>query len=144
MTIYISRRRRMAYLRDAMNSLVDESLAEAPNNEREMMLAVDVCAEDEAYTIKALIPGLDAEDINIEVLNNTIALRGEFLSTAEENVKHLNCELPSGKFHRVITLPTELDSGKAEANIKNGVLMLRVPKAESHRPKTIKINVLEQ
>ena len=70
MTIYISPRRRMAYLRDAMNSLVDESLAEAPNNEREMMLAVDVLAEDEAYTIKALIPGLDAEDINIEVLNN--------------------------------------------------------------------------
>jgi HSP20 family protein len=134
----------MAYLRDAMNSLVDESLAEAPNNEREMMLAVDVCAEDEAYTIKALIPGLDPEDINIEVLNNTITLQGEFLSTADENVKHLNCELPSGKFRRVITLPTELDSGKAEANIKNGVLMLRVPKAESHRPKTIKINVLEQ
>jgi len=144
MTIYISPRRRMAYLRDAMNSSVDESLAEAPNNEREMMLAVDVCAEDEAYTIKALIPGLDADDINIEVLNNTIALRGEFLSRAEENVKHLNCELPSGKFRRVITLPTELDPGKAEANIKNGVLMLRVPMAESHRPKTIKINVLEQ
>ena len=144
MAIYISPRRRMAYLRGAMNSFVDESLTDRPNNEREMTLAVDVCAEDEAYTIKALIPGLDADDINIEVLNNTIALQGEFLSTAEENVKYLNCELPSGKFRRVITLPTELDPAKAEANIKNGALFLRVPKAESHRPKTIKINVVEQ
>lgn len=143
MTIYISPRRRMAYLREAMTNLVDESLEEGPNNEREMMLAVDVCAEEEAYTIKALVPGLEADDINIEILNNTIALRGEFESTDIENVKYLNCELPSGKFRRVITLPTELDSAKSEANIKNGVLVLRVPKAEVDRPKTIKINVSE-
>lgn len=143
MTIYISPRRRMAYLREAMNNLVDESLEEGPNNERELMLAVDVCAEEEAYTIKALVPGLDADDINIEILNNTIALRGEFESTDIENVKYLNCELPSGKFRRVITLPTELDPAKSEANIKNGVLVLRVPKAEVDRPKTIKINVSE-
>jgi HSP20 family protein len=133
----------MAYLREAMTNLVDESLEEGPNNEREMMLAVDVCAEEEAYTIKALVPGLEADDINIEILNNTIALRGEFESTDIENVKYLNCELPSGKFRRVITLPTELDSAKSEANIKNGVLVLRVPKAEVDRPKTIKINVSE-
>ncbi|MCK4725044.1 MAG: Hsp20/alpha crystallin family protein [Anaerolineales bacterium] len=144
MTIYISPRRRMAYLREAMTNLVDESLEEGPNNEREMMLAVDVCAEEEAYTIKALVPGLEADDINIEILNNTIALRGEFESTDIENVKYLNCELPSGKFRRVITLPTELDSAKSEANIKNGVLVLRVPKAEVDRPKTIKINVSEE
>jgi len=143
MTIYISPRRRMAYLREAMNNLVDESLEEGPNNERELMLAVDVCAEEEAYTIKALVPGLDSDDINIEILNNTIALRGEFESTDIENVKYLNCELPSGKFRRVITLPTELDPAKSEANIKNGVLVLRVPKAEVDRPKTIKINVSE-
>jgi len=143
MTIYISPRRRMAYLREAMNNLVDESLEEGPNSERELMLAVDVCAEEEAYTIKALVPGLDADDINIEILNNTIALRGEFESTDIENVKYLNCELPSGKFRRVITLPTELDPAKSEANIKNGVLVLRVPKAEVDRPKTIKINVSE-
>jgi HSP20 family protein len=51
----------------------------------------------------------------------------------------LTCELPSGRFSRVITLPTTLDTSKAEANIKNGVLTLRVPKAEAHRPKTIKV-----
>jgi HSP20 family protein len=48
-------------------------------------------------------------------------------------------ELPAGRFSRVITLPTALDAAKAEANIKDGVLILRVPKAEAHRPKTIKV-----
>ncbi len=144
MTIYISPYRRMAYLREAMNHLLEENLAENPASEREMLLAVDVQAEDEAYTITALVPGLEAEDINIEILNNTVSLRGEFASTEpeeKEDANYLMCELPAGRFSRVITLPTALDPAKAEATIKNGVLTLRVLKAETHRPKSIKVNI---
>lgn len=141
MTVYISPYRRMTSLREAMNRLMEDTIAETTPSEREMMLAVDVQAEDEAYVITALIPGLDAENLNIEILNNTVSLRGEFKSTEKENFKYLTCELPSGRFSRVITLPTTLDTSKAEATIKNGVLTLRVPKAEAHRPKTIKVQV---
>jgi len=139
MTIYISPYRRMATLREAMNRMFEETLPESTSGEREMMLAVDVQAEDEAYEITALVPGLEADNLSIEVLNNTVALRGEFASNEKGEAKFLISELPAGRFSRVITLPTALDPAKAEASIKNGLLRLRVPKAEAHRPKTIKV-----
>jgi HSP20 family protein len=140
MTMYISPYRRMANLRDAMNRLVEDSLSEPVTQEREMQLAVDVQAEDDAYLITALVPGLGPDDISIEVLNNTVSIRGEFKATEEKDSKYLVCELPNGRFSRVITLPTALDPSKAEASLVNGVFTLRVPKAEAHRPKTIKVN----
>lgn len=138
MTLYVSPRRRMAHLRQAMEQMLDEGANEAPV-EREMILAVDVTSNDEAYEINALVPGLDAEDLEIEVLNNTVTIRGEFKACSQENAKYLVCELPNGRFSRSLTLPTALDAGKTEAMIKNGLLTLRVPKAEAHRPKTIKV-----
>lgn len=139
MTIYISPYRRMAAMREAMNRMFEDSIGESASHEREMMLAVDVVADDEAYEIVALVPGLEADDVNIEVLNNTVTLRGEFKNTANEDDKFLVDELPAGRFSRVVTLPTALDPSKAEASVKNGVLHLRIPKAEAHRPKSIKV-----
>lgn len=139
MTVFISPYRRMAAWREAMNRMLEETLAEAPSVEREMLLAVDVRADDDAYEITALVPGLEAEDLNIEILNNTVTLRGEFKNSGKEDSKYLVCELPVGRFSRVLTLPTALDPAKAEASLKNGVLRLRVPKAEAHRPKSIKV-----
>jgi len=141
MTFYISPYRRMATLRNMMNRMVQESFNETPNSEREMMLAVDVKAEDEAYEIVALVPGLEPDDLKIEIVNNTVTLRGEFKSKSAEDGQFLVYELPAGRFHRIITLPTAVDSSKIEASLKNGVLHLRVPKAEAHRPKSIKVTV---
>jgi len=141
MTVYISPYRRMTTLRDAMNRLIEDNLPETNSQDREMMLAVDVLTDEDAYEIVALVPGLAAEEINIEILNNTVSLRGEFKNEVSEGSKYLVSELPAGKFSRVITLPTALDPTKAEASIKNGVMRLFVPKAEAHRPKTIKVNV---
>jgi HSP20 family protein len=72
-------------------------------------------------------------------LNQTVSIRGQFKSTETEDVKYLMCELPAGNFSRSITLPTEVDATKAEANIKNGMLKLFIPKAEEHKPKSIKV-----
>jgi len=129
----------MAAMREAMNRMFEDGIGETASHEREMMLAVDVVADDEAYEIVALVPGLEADDVAIEVLNNTVTLRGEFKSTAKEDDKFLVDELPAGRFSRVVTLPTALDPAKAEASVKNGVLHLRLPKAEAHRPKSIKV-----
>ena len=139
MTIYLNPYRRLSNFRQAMDRLFEDEFANTPD-EREMALALDVQAGEDDYVIKALVPGLDADDLNIEILNNTVSVRGEFKGNGQEDEKFLMNELPAGKFGRVITLPTALDPAKAEANIKNGLLVLRVPKAEAHRPKTIKIN----
>jgi HSP20 family protein len=142
MTYYVTPYHRMATMRRAMNNWFEDSMADQTPAEREMLLAVDVRAGDEAYEITALVPGLEPDDLDIEVLNNTVSIRGEFKSDGSEEAKYMVCELPSGRFGRVITLPTAADASHVEASIKNGVLALRVPKAEADRPKAIKVTTM--
>jgi HSP20 family protein len=139
MTFYVTPYRRMAAMRHAMNRWFEDEMANQEPAEREMLLAVDVRANEDAYDVTALVPGLDADDLEIEVLNNTVTIRGEFKIGEEDTNKYMVCELPNGRFSRTITLPTETDSSQVEASIKNGVLSLHIPKAEAARPKTIKV-----
>ena len=133
--MYISPYRRFAKMRRMFNEPYAETV------EREMRLAIDVQADEDTYILKALVPGLDADDLNLEILDNTVTIRGEFTTNGDENedIKYLMSELPAGKFSRSITLPTEVEVAKAEAMIKNGMLTLSLPKAEEHRPKSIKV-----
>jgi HSP20 family protein len=140
-TMYVSPYRRLTSLREAMDHMLEQgSYAENAPQEREMTLALDVEAQEDSFVIKALVPGLEAEDLNIEILNNTVTIRGEFKGEDRE-AKYLISELPEGRFARTITLPVEVDSAKTEASLKNGVLMLILPKAEAHRPKAIKVSI---
>jgi len=101
-------------------------------------LSVDVREEDEAYILNALVPGLKAEDLNIQILDDVVTITGEF--TADES-EYLMRELPHGSFRRTLRLPVALDAKKTEASITDGVLTLRLAKAESARPRTIKVAV---
>jgi HSP20 family protein len=101
-------------------------------------LGVNIREEDDAYILSALVPGLQAEDLNIQVLENVVSIEGEY--KADEAEFLLN-ELPQGSFRRTLRLPAEIDSEKVEAKIADGVLTLTLPKAESARPKKIKIAV---
>jgi HSP20 family protein len=139
MNYYISPYQRMSAMRHVMNRMYNDTMIDPSPIEREMLLAVDVQTVDDAYDITALVPGLEAEDLEIEVLNNTVTIRGEFKSCGEEQAKYLVSELPNGRFGRTISLPTATDPAKVEASIKNGVLSLHVPKAEADRPKAIKV-----
>jgi len=139
MTYYVTPYRRMAAMRHAMNHWLNDSLVDRPVAEHEMLLAVDVLESDEAYDITALVPGLEADDVNIEVLENTVTIKGEFKSDEDEQRKYLVSELPCGRFSRTITLPSAAQASKVEATMKNGVLSLHIPKAEADRPKSIKV-----
>ncbi|MCC6261056.1 MAG: Hsp20 family protein [Anaerolineales bacterium] len=101
-------------------------------------LGVNVREEDDAYVLSALVPGLKAEDLNIQVLENAVSIEGEY--KAEETEYLLN-ELPNGSFRRALRLPTEINAEGVEAKIAEGVLTLTLPKAESARPKKIQISV---
>ena len=96
--------------------------------------------KDDEYVITASTPGLKAEDLSVEVLGDTVTVSGEIFAPApDEKAKYVLQERRYGKFARTLTLPVELDSAKAEAVIENGLLTLRVPKAEAARPKMIKV-----
>jgi len=104
----------------------------------DLSLAVDVREEEDAYILSALVPGLKADDLNIQVLEDVVTIAGEFKADESE---YLMRELPYGSFNRTLRLPVTLDASKAEAKITDGVLTLRLAKAESARPKTIKVAV---
>jgi HSP20 family protein len=105
---------------------------------REHFLNVNVRDEEDTFVLSALVPGLKAEDLNIQVLEDVVRIEGEFQANEDD---YLLRELPSGSFSRVLRMPAEIDADKVEAKISDGVLTLRLPKAESARPKKIKIAV---
>jgi HSP20 family protein len=84
------------------------------------------------------VPGLKAEDLNIQVLENVVSIEGEYQPADTE---YLLNELPSGTFRRTLRMPTEIMAEKVEAKIADGILTLNLPKAESARPKKINISV---
>ena len=109
--------------------------------ERENILPVEVKSDDDAFMISAIVPGIEADNIDVEILNKTVSIRGKFNEQFEdEKSKVLVSELPFGQFSRILTLPTKLDPSEAVANLKDGVFTLRVPKAEEDRPRVIKIS----
>ena len=105
---------------------------------RDFTLSVDVREEDDAYILNALVPGLKADDLNIQILDDVVTITGEF--QADES-GYLVRELPHGAFSRTMRLPAALAASQAEARITDGVLTLRLAKAESARPRTIKVAV---
>jgi HSP20 family protein len=103
---------------------------------RERTLDINIQEDDDAYILSALVPGLKAEDLSIQVLADIVRIEGEY--KADEN-NYLVRELPNGSFTRTLRLPSEIDADQVEAKIADGVLTLTLPKAESARPKKISI-----
>lgn len=101
-------------------------------------LGVNVREEDDAYMLSALVPGLTADELNIQVLDDVVRIEGEYKA---DETAYLLRELPNGTFSRTLRLPTVIEADQVEARITDGILTLRLPKAESARPKKIKVNV---
>jgi HSP20 family protein len=99
-------------------------------------LGINVQEQDDAYVLSALVPGLNAEDLNIQVLEDVLRIEGEYKAD-EQN--YLVRELPGGSFTRTLRLPSVIDADHVEAKIADGVLTLTLPKAESARPKKITV-----
>ena len=103
--------------------------------------ATDIYETEDGYVFKLEVPGLKKEEINIEFNENTLSIKGE--KKEENEVKkedYHRVESCSGTFSRSFALPHTIDHKKIDAKMKNGVLELRVAKAEEKKPKTITIN----
>ena len=103
-------------------------------------VALDVQTDKDEYVLRANVPGLKPEDLHVEVVDNTVTIHGEIKEESKtEQDNFLLQERRYGQFSRSVTLPTPLDPGKAEATIENGVLVLRLTKAEEAKPKMITV-----
>lgn len=132
-------------LREAMDRLFEDSFIRPTTwtglPAGQIAVPVDLWETPEAYHLRADLPGLSAEDIDINVTADTVSISGELKGQTDVSGDgYLRQERRYGKFQRAFTLPTQLESNKIEATFDNGVLTLVMPKAEAVRPKQIKIN----
>jgi HSP20 family protein len=103
---------------------------------------VDIYEDGDNLVLKAELPGINPDDVEIRVEDNTLYLKGErkFEKEVKEQSYH-RVERSYGAFTRTFSLPNSVDADKVSANYKDGVLTLTMPKKEEAKPKTIKINV---
>lgn len=135
MTLYINPVRRSIRRR-----MLDEMLRDWDEDyATKLSFPIDVMADSDSFTIKALLPGITPDNLDIQIVNEIVTISGTLDSDRDENANYLLAERPSGRFHRVITLPTPLDPAKVDADLENGVLTLRIPKAEEAKPRSIKV-----
>ena len=132
---------------DQFNRLVNETFsryfsgAEAGET-RNWAPAVDIYENDHNLVLKAELPGVDPNNVEIRVEENTLYLKGErrFEKDVKEGHHHL-IERAYGTFQRTFILPNSVDANNVVAEYKNGLLTLTLPKRQEAKPKTIKIQV---
>ena len=103
-------------------------------------LALDVAEQGDVFTVKASLPGLSPDDLNVTLEDNVLTIQGEVKEdeTIEENSYHIR-ERRYGSFSRSVRFPVPVQGDKVEANYENGVLTLSIPKAEAVKPKRIAV-----
>lgn len=135
-------------LRDAMDRLFNESFV--PGQARSLAdgrapFPLDVYATDNEMTVLAAVPGIDPDQLDISIEKGQVTIKGEVPDVAgSEEARDATWylhELPRGSFQRTLSVPFDVDANAAEATFENGMLRLTLPKAETERPKQIKVRV---
>jgi len=111
-----------------------------PTEEFAWLPALEMYDRDDKFVVRAELPGMKEEEIDISVLGDTLTVKGE--RKAESEVKdedYYRCELCYGKFSRAVTLPSAVQAGKVEASYDNGILEIILPKAAEAKPKKVAV-----
>ena len=136
----------MMNLRDQMDRLFEDTFNLLPSTRTSFRtpriwgLQLDVSETDDAYIVKAAVPGITPDDLDITLTNNVLTIKGEIEATEEQEgeVYHMR-ELRYGSFSRSLTLPEQVNADGVEANVENGILTVFVPKSEESKPKRIPV-----
>jgi len=133
--------REMMTLREAMDHLFDDAFTR-PLTLRDgwSAPAIDMYQTDNEIVVKAALPGLKADEVQINITGDVLTLKGEtgHEEEKEEKAWHIR-EQRWGAFERSVALPTEVVTDKAKAEFENGILTITLPKAEEVKPKIINI-----
>jgi HSP20 family molecular chaperone IbpA len=101
--------------------------------------AVDVVEDDAGITIYADLPGVSRDKLSLRIEGETLQIEGEMVSDAPEGMEAIYAEVRVPRYRRAFTLSRELDTDKINASLKDGVLNLRIPKAEHAQPRRIEV-----
>lgn len=104
--------------------------------------AMDVHETEDAYVVEADVPGLQKDEIHIEVADNVLTIKGERKDEKEQKEKNYHrVERSFGSFARSVALPNGFDGGKVAAKFENGVLTVTLPKHEARKPRRVEVKV---
>ena len=133
--------RDMMTLREAMDRLFDDAFTR-PFSLRDgwTVPAIDMYQTDDEVVVKAALPGIKADEVQINITGEVLTLKGEVRHEEDKKEKawHIH-EQRWGSFERSLVLPTEVVADKTKAEFENGVLTITLPKAEEVKPKVINI-----
>lgn len=134
-TLYVRNPYRQLTRRNRWDAIEENNIEEP-----KVIFPVDIKVAEDEYLVEAFLPGVSTEDLDIQIESNIVTIKGELKIEANEDDRYLLRERPSGMFQRSIELPDDVDADKVEAELKNGVLTLRLPKSELAKPRKIKIS----
>ncbi|MBI9105713.1 MAG: Hsp20/alpha crystallin family protein [Spirochaetales bacterium] len=110
--------------------------------DRNVSPAMDVFEDEQAFNISCELPGIEQEEVEISIAANVLTIKGSKNDEKEANSgKYYRRETWSGTFQRTLSLPVSVDINKIEAELKNGILLVTIPKTEEAKPKQISVKV---
>ena len=141
---YFGTRQPLGQLRQDMDRLLSGFFGRFPGGPAavtgQAQPAVNLWETQDALVAELEVPGVKSDHVDISVVDNELSLAVRRDDIAQEGVTYHRRERGVGSFGRVIRLPVEVDPDKVEAELRNGVLTVRLPKAESAKPRKIQVN----
>lgn len=131
---------------ERMRQQMDKFLSRVPDSGMPSLHAgvfpsINLTEDKDHYYLRAELPGISAEDLDIQATGNNLSISGERkIEVEKDNVRYHRKEREEGKFSRAISLPGDIDADGVSASLTNGILRVSVPKAEKAKPKQISIN----
>ena len=144
MNITPLRRRRfsngLSRFHDGMDDLMSRVFGDWDAGEAAFHAPLDIAEDETAFTLKVDLPGVSADDIDIQVHENRLTLSGHRDETSEQSAeKYYHLERRSGSFRREVVLPAAVDADNIEAHHEDGVLTVTLPKSERAKPRKIEV-----
>ena len=127
-------------LQRAMDSVMGSDWFGARTSGSGAFPLVNVFNDNEDFVVVAELPGVKKEDLEVEVRGDTLRIHGKKTIAYDESASIHRRERGAGQFDRTMTLPDDIDAAKVSAEYRDGVLTLRLPRAESAKPRTVTIN----
>ncbi|MEO1132546.1 MAG: Hsp20/alpha crystallin family protein [Cyanobacteria bacterium J06639_1] len=130
-------------MREDMNRMFERWAPEDGGmGELAFMPSAELEEKDDSVVLKLEVPGMEAEDIDIEVTDDVVTIRGERKSESETEENGMKrSEFSYGKFERMVRLPSKVNGTDVEATYDSGILTLAMPKVEDEKPKVVNISV---
>jgi HSP20 family protein len=128
-------------LQDAFDKMFDEALVPF-RGQQFISPQMNVYQTDKNIVVEADVPGMKEEDLDIEISDGVLTIKGERKEESESNTKeYFHREISYGAFHRAVNLPVDVQEDKAEAEVKHGQLVILIPKAVSEQAKVHKVEL---